>query len=119
MLVTWESVKKALACAGAFCFEVIHVRVFVSHPYAADPEENLRKAEYICRQLAKEGITPISPLHLFSFYEDDSNRDEIMEICLHMIDCADELWSYGDSEGCQVEREYAECIGIPVRRMYE
>jgi hypothetical protein len=94
------------------------MRIFVSHPFAADPEENYRQANIICRELIKQGHTPVSPLHLFSFYEEDTNREEIMQICFHMIDCVDELWAYGDSEGCRLEMDYAECIGIPVRRWY-
>jgi hypothetical protein len=93
------------------------VRIFVSHPYIDNPEGNYRKVNIICKNLVKQGHIPISPLHLFSFYDDDSDRDEIMAICYHLIDCADELWSYGDSEGCRQERDYAECIGIPVRRV--
>ena len=93
------------------------MRIFVSHPYADNPEGNVRTATTICQTLVKQGHMPISPLHLFSFYEDDSEREEIMAICCHLIDCCDELWSYGDSKGCIQEREYAECIGIPVRQV--
>jgi hypothetical protein len=50
------------------------MRIFVSHPYADNPEVNQRKATAICKRLVTEGHTPISPLHLFSFYDDDSDR---------------------------------------------
>lgn len=91
------------------------MRIFISHPYASNPELNKIKVDKICRELVAEGYTPISPLHLFSFYDDDSNREEVLEVCYHLIECVDELWCYGDSEGCRLEMNYAHCIDIPVR----
>lgn len=39
--------------------------------------------------------------------KDDSNREEILQVCFRLIDISDEVWIYGDSEGCKNEREYA------------
>ncbi len=98
-------------------------RVFISHPYKDDPKGNKKRVDTICRELAeregkrvdticrelaeREGIFPISPLHLFSFMEDDLQREEILQVCFRLIDICDEVWVYGDSEGCRKEREYA------------
>ncbi len=83
-------------------------RVFISHPYKDDPKENKKLVDTICRELAERGdILPISPLHLFSFMENDDNREEILQVCLRLIDICDEVWIYGDSEGCNEERDYA------------
>jgi len=55
-------------------------RVFISHPYKDEPKGNKKRADTICRELAeKDDILPISPLHLFSFMKDDSNREEILQ----------------------------------------
>ncbi len=83
------------------------LKVFISHPYSDNPEENKKKAEQICKLLIKEGMLPISPLHLFSFSENDDARSEIMEVCYKLIDISDEVWIYGFSEGCKLEKEYA------------
>ena len=83
-------------------------RVFISHPYKDDPKGNKKRVDTICRGLAeKDDILPISPLHLFSFMENDDNREEILQVCYRLIDICDEVWIDGDSEGCEKEREYA------------
>ena len=83
-------------------------RVFISHPYKDDPKGNKKRVDTICRELAeKDDILPISPLHLFSFMENDDNREEILQVCFRLIDICDEVWVYGNSEGCNKERYYA------------
>ena len=82
-------------------------RVFVSHPYADNPERNKAKVNVICKNLVKEGYLPISPLHLFSFYEEDEEREDILQFCYDLIDNCDIVHIYGDSEGCLLEMEYA------------
>ena len=91
------------------------MRVFISHPYADDPKGNFKKADKICKELIKQDITPISPLHLFSFYDNDENRAEIMAICKSLIDISDEVWIYGNSEGCMQELKYAKEKGKPIK----
>ena len=91
-------------------------RVFISHPYKDDPKGNKKRADSICRELAKgKNVLPISPLHLFSFMEDDGKREEILQVCFRLIDICDEVWIYGDSEGCRREAKYAQSVGKPVR----
>lgn len=60
---------------------------------------------------------PISPIHMFSYFEieDEKYREEIMKICYHLIDICDEVWVFGISEGCLKEIEYAWKIGKPVK----
>ena len=62
---------------------------FISHPYKDNPEENKKSVDRICKYLAGQGIIPISPIHLFSFYENDNNREEIMNICYELIKISD------------------------------
>ena len=81
--------------------------VFVSHPFSSDPEGNRVRVDIICHDLVEQGILPISPLHLFSFMDDDLQREEILQTCFRLIDICDEVWIYGDSEGCKKERDYA------------
>ena len=87
---------------------------FISHPYAGNPTQNKIKVDKVCKYWAKKGVIPISPLHMFSFYEDDSNREKILDICYKLIDIADVVFVYGDSEGCRLEKEYAKKKGKPV-----
>jgi len=82
-------------------------RVFISHPFTSDPEGNRVRVDIICHDLVKQGILPISPLHLFSFMEDDLQREEILKVCFRLIDICDEVWIYGNSEGCKKEMDYA------------
>jgi hypothetical protein len=46
--------------------------------------------------------------------ENDDKREEILQVCFKIIDICDEVWVYGDSEGCRKEREYALSIGKSV-----
>lgn len=90
--------------------------VFISHPYKNDPKGNKKRVDTICRELEeRDGILPISPLHLFSFMENDNKREEILQVYFGLIDIYDEVWIYGDSEGCRMELEYARSIGKVVR----
>ena len=93
--------------------------IFLSHPYANNPTENKKKVDKICKYLIKHDIVPISPLHLFSFYDEDADREYIMKACFHMIDMCDEVWIYGDSEGCMEEMNYALSKGKKVVLMYK
>lgn len=93
------------------------IKVFISHPLTGNFAVNRASADRICRRLAKQGLLPISPLHLFSFYEteDQDIRDAVLQVCFRLIDLCDEVWMYGDSEGCRMEADYAERSGKVVR----
>ncbi|MCK9268658.1 MAG: DUF4406 domain-containing protein [Alkaliphilus sp.] len=90
-------------------------RVFVSHPFVDNPSVNRIKADMICRGLLEEGYLPISPLHLFGFYNGDEDRKDILQFCYKLIDSCDIVHVYGESEGCLAELEYAIKIGKPWR----
>lgn len=92
-------------------------RIFISHPFSDNPEWNRTNVDRICRHLLCCGYFPVSPLHLFAFVEqeDDEIRSEIMATSFDLIASCDELWVYGDSDGCNAEVDYARLIDIPVR----
>jgi hypothetical protein len=90
-------------------------RVYISHPFSGDIEGNRKKVEMICRELNRRGeVLPVSPVHLFSHMDDDSKREEVLAVCLDLVEMVDELWVFGDSAGCREEVEMAERIGLPV-----
>lgn len=45
---------------------------------------------------------------MFSFMKDDVARADILEWCFQMINICDEVWIYGESEGCVREKQFAE-----------
>lgn len=92
-------------------------RIFISHPFADDPIGNKVKVDSICKNIEKNTI-PISPLHLFSFMENDNSREEIIKICYQLIDICDEVWIYGESSGCKHEMNYALSTGKHVEVKY-
>jgi hypothetical protein len=94
-------------------------RIFVSHPFADNPEVNRKIVDSICKELVKDGYLPISPIHLFGFMENDDNRSDILKVCSDLINLCDEVWVYGWSEGCNLEAGIAEMIGKPVKRFYD
>lgn len=92
-------------------------KVFISHPYSDDPDGNKQRVSKIVSKIMKDyDILPISPVHLFSFMENDNGyREDIMEVTKHLIDLSDELWYFGWSEGVQEEVNYArENAGISI-----
>lgn len=90
--------------------------VFISHPLKGDFEGNRKKVDTICKESIEQGLLPISPLHLFHFLDKETPklRNEIMKVCYELIDISDEVWIYGDSEGCRLEKKYAEQTGKKV-----
>lgn len=96
-------------------------KIFVSHPLNGDFEGNRQKADVICKYILRQGLLPISPLHLFKFidHETPELREEIMQVCYRLIDICDEVWIYGENEGCKLERKYAEQTGKKVVILYE
>lgn len=82
--------------------------VFISHPYANNPMANKRTIENICYEIWKnKDLIPLSPIHLFSFMDDDLDRNKILEVCEYLIDKADLFYLYGNSVGCLHELNYA------------
>ena len=96
-------------------------KIFISHPLSGDFKGNRAKADKICKEVLAEGYLPISPLHLFNFIDEENNllRANILQVCLDLIDIADEVWVYGESKGCRVEEEYARFRRKRVIKKYE
>ena len=93
-------------------------KVFISHPFQDNPEENLSKTKSLLSKLRREypEILFISPLHLFSYFKQEVQnfRADIIEFCKHLLDNCDEIWLYGKSDGCMEEAQYAKEIGVKV-----
>jgi len=73
-----------------------------------------KQNDYICRNLPDD-ILPISPVKMFEFEDDDSRREEILQVCYDMIDMCDEAWfyKYGDcSMGQLNEMGYCQIEGV-------
>lgn len=88
--------------------------IFISYPYSSNPAKNRKAVDKVCRMWAKRGYIPLSPLHMFSFYENDKCRKEIMQVCFYLIRMADIVAVYGNKGGCKAEREFAEKLDKPV-----
>ncbi len=97
-------------------------RVYISHPYKGDREENFREITRICSQVAQthETVMPVSPLHMFSFLDDDEpeEKEKALGYRLNLINDCDEVWVFGEwkqSEGCNKEVSMARLLGKTVR----
>lgn len=88
--------------------------IFVSHKFSDNPNGNRLKVETICTSILRQGMFALSPLHMFSFYSNDDDRDIILAVCRYLIDISDEVWIYGYSTGCIAELSYALSIGKKV-----
>lgn len=93
--------------------------IFISHPYANNPIENRKKVDTICKYWVRKGYIPISPLHLFSFYESDAERETILTICKILIMLCPAIAVYGQSEGCRIEENFARQHRKKIYQFYE
>lgn len=85
--------------------------IFVSHPYQGK-KQNKEAITHICRNLIKLGVMPISPVHAFSFLNDNApeERSKALELCEELVSGCDCLFSCGEwekSEGCILEHNVA------------
>lgn len=101
--------------------------VYVAHPLAGDIPGNIERAKQICREIAHRRfpeVVPVCPLPAFSFLNDENpeERNIALEYCFALLQRCDELWLAGnwrESEGCRMEKELAEKLGIPVKEYTE
>jgi len=92
-------------------------KTFITHPYKNDPENNKKDADIICRLLYEDGLMPVSPLHLFSFIDEEKEdtRELIMESCFVLIAYdVQQVFAFGVEGGCRREIGFAKTLGIPV-----
>lgn len=92
--------------------------IFISHPYANAPEQNFKKVDKVCKYWLRQGYIPISPLHLFSYMEDDRHRKTIMIVCKLLILICGKMAIYGLTEGCKEELEFARKYSIKIFYAY-
>lgn len=90
--------------------------VFISHPFTANPKENMDRVSAIACRLAIEGHVPFAPqLFLPLFLDETTERHIALRICLKLVSLADKLHIYGEiSEGMTLEIQDAISLGIPV-----
>ena len=96
--------------------------VYVAHPLRGDVKENIARASYICRGIARgtANVIPFSPIHAFGFLDVHGCQKQAMEFCFKLLSTVDELWIFGDyekSEGCLMEIGFAKDHDIPIRFM--
>jgi len=93
-------------------------RVYIVHPFQGK-EENKKKIEDVCKLLADLGHVPISPVHAFSFLDDNipKEREKALELCVNLLAVCDVACVCGDwvrSKGCRKEVEAAYRYRLPV-----
>lgn len=92
-------------------------RIYVCHPYSADPQGNAAKVAAICRAIVAEGNLPIAPqVYLGAFVDDMTERDTAMGLCLEMMRWCDEVRIYGPtlSPGMLDELRFAMAGGMRI-----
>ena len=101
-------------------------KVYIAHPLrGAEQTEmdviagNIAHVDDVCRKIAEErpDVLILSPIHAFCFVSPLGPQDWVLDQCRHLLNVADEVWVYGDhrnSEGCRMEIEHAQSLGIPV-----
>lgn len=97
--------------------------VYISHPYGGD-KNNLEIVSDLIRLLQEKYPTYLflSPVNAFSFLYDTVSYKDGLNMCLWLLDNADEMWVFGDyqnSTGCNAEIAYCQNHLIPYRLMDE
>ena len=90
-------------------------KVFVCHPFAGDPEGNVRKVREICSQLAVEDFLPLAPqIYLLQFLDEATQRDLALRLCLELVRISDQVRVYGEpTEGMRLEIAEAKRLASP------
>jgi len=94
--------------------------IFLSHPFKDEPKVNRKRVDYLAKEIVRDNPNTIilSPLHAFSYFENDNMREAIMEECYSMIDKADKViaiqYDGFMSSGQSDELLYAEEAGVPI-----
>jgi len=91
-------------------------RVFISHPFGANPRINSRNVRALARRLAHRGHLPLAPqFYLPQFLDEASERDLALNLCVALVALSDEVWVYGTpTAGMRLEIAEARRLGIPV-----
>lgn len=92
-------------------------KIYVCHPFQGK-KSNKESITHICQYLAKRGVMPISPVHSFSYLNDNipEERAKAMEFCLELLEVCDCIFFFGDyenSEGCRMEMDLAKQLFKP------
>ena len=93
-------------------------RIYVCHPFAADPEGNADRVRALCQVLVECGVLPVAPqIYLPQFIDKAAHRDRALQLCLGLLEVCHEVRVYGGriTSGMRQEIEHAEVLGIPVR----
>ena len=91
-------------------------RIFVFHPYAADPEGNAALVARIARRIVLQGHLPIAPqLYLPQFIDEASERDLALRLCLDLVAVSDIVEIHGEiTDGMRREITEARWRGIRI-----
>lgn len=92
--------------------------IFISHPFSNNPKLNREKADKVCKYWYRQGYIPISPLHLFSYMDDDSQRKTVMIICKLLILICGKMAIYGLTKGCRDELQFAKKYKVKIYKEY-
>ena len=90
--------------------------VYIVYPFQ-EKEENRKKIDQICRAVARMGYLPVSPVHTFSFSNNDilEERHQVLNLRQELVKVCDQAWLFGDwrqSEECRLEVRAAQGAGI-------
>jgi len=93
--------------------------VYVAHPFSGK-KENIDKVEKLIIEMVRQypDFAFYSPLHAMGFYYFEKPYEEGMKDCLEILSRCDELWlckGWENSRGCNMEKDFAEAHGIPIR----
>ncbi|MBC7174050.1 MAG: hypothetical protein H5U40_16530, partial [Polyangiaceae bacterium] len=97
-------------------------RVYVCHPFAADPAGNIERVRGISQFLIDDGALPIAPhLYVPQLVDEVTDREQVLALCLELLATCDEVRVFGDlvTEGMERELREAKRLGIPARFVRE
>lgn len=92
-------------------------RIYICHPYGADPAKNASICVALARIVVDEGHQPIAPqIYLSQLLNDETERELALKLGLDLVTFCDEVRVYGDviSSGMEGEINLAKRFSIPV-----
>ena len=96
--------------------------VYICSPYSGDTKRNKKYARELTALAIANGLAPITPHLYITECLDDTDpkqREKGLSVAIRLLEKCDVIYigaKYGISGGMQLEIEWAEMIGIEVKR---
>ena len=90
--------------------------VYICAPYRGNIKRNIARALKYGRRAYKRGYIPFIPHVNFGFFNEETERGSVMQLCCYAVERCNEMWVFGrPTEGMKTEIVMARSRGVKIR----